>query len=172
MNTTEIGRNFEQIIGKLYEAEGFEVSYNQMVRGRSGATYEIDVLGQKKADNEDRKGFFKFLKPKKRTVNLAVECKYKDSGLVDHKDVSVFLNKLDDLGIDVGVMATNRDLTENGKLLAHYRKIKTLNGKEVNQLCNVYGVDYRCSRGRLEVDGPLTDAIKTTFKLFDTLGIF
>jgi len=172
MNTTEIGREFEQAVGRLYEADGFEVSYNQLLQGRSGATYEIDILGVKKVSNENRKGFFKILKPKTKTLTLAVECKFKESGYVDHEEVSVFLNKLDDIRIEIGAMATNRDFTENAYKITSYRKIDTLNGKRLNELFKGRNISYYCQRHHLEVDGPIADAVRLTFGLLDKIGIF
>ena len=45
---------FEQIIAKYFESRDYDVELNAKVRGRSGATYEIDVLAVDRNFNEIR----------------------------------------------------------------------------------------------------------------------
>ena len=45
---------FEQIIAKYFESKGYDVELNAKVHGRSGATYEIDVLAVDRNFNEIR----------------------------------------------------------------------------------------------------------------------
>ena len=85
------GIRLERNVGRYFEVNGYDVSLNEQVVGRSGAVHEIDVLARR-WDGVT-------------TVSVAVECKARTKPI--EKDVVSKLSMvIQDAGINKGIVAT------------------------------------------------------------------
>jgi hypothetical protein len=90
-SAAERGRRLEQDIGAFFQRNGYDVRWNQVIEGRSGARHEIDVM----ADKSDAL----------TTFRVAVECKAWSSPI--EKDVVSKLHYvMGDLGFHKGIIVS------------------------------------------------------------------
>jgi hypothetical protein len=107
---------YEKLVAEIYqgmlEFDGFEtlrVEHNVKIKGKSGATHQIDVFWEFKAAGT--------------TYRTCVECKnYKSS--VKKLHVAAFAAVLKDIGNSNGIIATTSSFQKGAKLLAEENNIR------------------------------------------------
>ncbi len=90
MSAHERGRELEQLLGGFLSQHGYQVRYNVVIEGRSGARHELDVVG----DKSDGLTSFR----------LVVECKAWNAA-IDKDVVYKLAGVLADLGAAKGIIA-------------------------------------------------------------------
>jgi hypothetical protein len=162
----EVGTRLEEVGEKLFAAYGYRnVVRAQEMHGTSDAKHEVDVYGEEFA----RRRFFG-----SRRSTVAAECKYKSGDQkVEKKEVSDFVVKCHDLGIDTAYFITNSEFTDDAANLAKHYNIRTIDGRSLNLECRKHGIDYyaRMHHLKIRTDGPVADAARTLVDLLDESGI-
>jgi hypothetical protein len=105
----EQGRRLEERIGAFFEANGYRVSRNVVLEGRSGGRHEIDVLAEKS--------------DALTTYKVAVECKAWQTPI--EKDVVAKLyHVVDDLGLSKGIVVSLAGSRSGAQVAARERGIE------------------------------------------------
>jgi len=112
-NVYELGTKLEEVVEKIFRADGYLTEKRVRVTGKGNYKNEIDIVA--------RKG----------PVSLAIECKnYKES--VGIKELRDFAKKLDDLGEAwQGVFVAYSDLTEDARNFAESNNIETFGHEDL-----------------------------------------
>ncbi|HEX9531085.1 MAG TPA: restriction endonuclease [Acidimicrobiales bacterium] len=90
-NAMDKGRQLEEHVAAYFRSHGYDVRRNHVLRGRSGAAHEIDVLAERSDPLT--------------TVKIAIECKAWETAI--EKDVVSKLDmELRDLGLNKGIIVS------------------------------------------------------------------
>jgi hypothetical protein len=106
----------ERIVAEYFQRQGYAVSLNALLTGRSGITHEIDVL----ADKSDLV----------TTFRIAVECRA-GSEPIDKGVVYKLVGVMADLGIAKGVIASTAGARVEAEILANHHLIDLWGTKEL-----------------------------------------
>jgi len=112
-NVHELGLKLEEVVEKIYRAQGYATERRLRVPGKGNYTNEIDIVARKSNDS------------------VAIECKnYKEP--VGISPVRDFAKKLDDLGMPWrGVFVAFNDLTADAESFAEGNNIETFGYDEL-----------------------------------------
>ncbi|MBS3055201.1 MAG: restriction endonuclease [Candidatus Aenigmarchaeota archaeon] len=126
----EIGDDFEKEVALYYQVHADYVDINRRIKGRSGVIHELDIYAVKK-------GLFGI-------TETAVECKYKNNGdKVTQEEVANFVVKLLDTCVRRGDFVTNSDFTNYARLLGNFHRLRLVEGRSWNMLCQRYGLPQK-----------------------------
>ena len=103
-NIYQLGEKLEEVVEKIFQAQGFETERRRRLKGKSGTINEIDILAKKG-----------------RRV-IAVECKNLSTP-VGISQVRDFTTKLEELKISKGYFASNTEFSSGAKQFAEHRNI-------------------------------------------------
>lgn len=135
-NVYDLGVKLEETTAKILEKMGYKVELRKRLPTRSGATAEIDILVTR------------------GTRKRVVECKnYDVTRAVGVKDLRVFRDKLEDVGIPSGIFVTTTVFTEDARKLAESAGIELWDGEELREKFFLYAI------GRLKNPSLLNDPI-------------
>ncbi len=99
----EKGARLERLVAKILEAQGYKVSHDVWLVGRSGVRHQIDVYAE-------------FEGPLHRT-RIIVECKAYEQP-VGKEIVQKLIQEIEDLGVEKGILATTSRFTRDAIELA------------------------------------------------------
>jgi hypothetical protein len=105
-----LGTKLEDFTKEILQADGYTLRGPVKLKGKSGATVEIDIVAEK--THHDIK------------LKIAVECKNYTKP-VPPADVRDFIYKMGDAGFDQGLFVTNHTFLEEAKKLAEENKVWT-----------------------------------------------
>ena len=108
-------------IATCLKQSGYSIGIKEKVQGKSGANYIIDIIA-KKAEL-----------PMERV--LLVKCKLqKKTEVLRIDEVTAFWAQIFDTGADRGLIITTANILEDAKIFAHFNKIPTIYGKNLEDL--------------------------------------
>lgn len=111
----DLGNRLEEMVERIFQANGYETERRKRLEGKSGTRSEIDVIAR-------RSGKI-----------IAIECKnYSDPVGIDK--MRDFAQKLQDLGAGWnGIFVSPSDFTDEAARLAQYRRIETWGHDEITE---------------------------------------
>jgi Holliday junction resolvase-like predicted endonuclease len=167
MNTTEAGRLFEKIVAEYFKSKGYEVVLNEEIDGnrgafgvysRSGAPHEFDILCRKKGIRGE-------------TV-MAVECKYVDTEQPIGQDALAYIiYKCEDCKVSEAYLVTNHKVLDSVLIAAKHFNVEIMEGHKLNIEFKRSKLPYECKKPTPSFDGPMSDAVKNTLRLFEHMGL-
>ena len=128
---TKISENYELLNKEIHEAllkndgvENIRVLHNVKIKGKSGASHQIDVYWEFKLAGV--------------TYKTCIECKYLNSP-VKKSHVAAFSTILDDIGNATGIFATSINFQKGAKLLAEEKGIRLILVNYLFKTINIKG---------------------------------
>lgn len=115
LNPYELGMKLEEVVEKIFQADGYQTERRRRIQGNSKYTNEIDIIANR---GEEK---------------VAIECK-NFSGPVGISMMRDFAQKLDDLGEGWrGIFIAYNDFTEDAIEFAECRNIERLGHDEIKE---------------------------------------
>jgi general secretion pathway protein E len=126
-NASEVERLKD--VASCLERTGYKTSVKETVRGKSGASYEVDVVA-KKAEL-----------PLERI--LLIKCKLAEKTEILRVDeVTSFWAQIFDVGADRGMIVTTARVSEDAEVFANFHRIPIIYGRDEEELKNKLLVEW------------------------------
>jgi restriction endonuclease Mrr len=151
------GKEFENIVAELFERSGWRTETRKRVIGRSGTNHEIDIYGER---------------GRLRKMRMVAECKFKTGYSVSKGEVSQFLVKIDDIGMDSeAYFITNSRFSSCAERIADTYGITLLDNRGLSSALKKYGLCQHLEFIETYRQSPLAKALIETIETLGEFGV-